>query len=197
MSYPIKKTPNDFPVHDLLLKRWSPVIFTDTPIEHEKLMSLFEALRWAPSSFNEQPWRVVYATKDTPEEFEKLASLLAEGNAWAKNAYMLMVICAVPNFSRNQKPNVNYAYDTGAALENLFLQAVSMDLVAHEMAGFDHEAPHELLEVPKDVEVLAMMAVGYPGEAGSATPEQVERDKAPRVRKNREEVIFRGKWKSE
>lgn len=195
-NYPVNQAPVKYPVLDVIKKRWSPVAFSDQPIETEKILSLFEAMRWAPSSFNGQPWRVVYATKDKPEQFERIASLLNEGNSWAKEAFMLMVICSVQNFEYNNKPNKHHQYDTGAGIENLFLQAVSMDLVAHEMAGYDEEKSYELLKIPQDkVKSMAMMAIGYPGDP-NALPEDLEqRQKGKRERKSIEEVTFEGEWR--
>jgi nitroreductase len=194
--YPINTSPSQLPILEVIKKRWSPLAFSDQPIEPEKIMSLFEAMRWAPSSFNGQPWRVVYATKDKPELFEKLASLLNEGNSWAKNAYLLLVICSVQNFEYNNKPNKHHQYDTGAGIENLFLQAVSMDLVAHEMAGYDEEKSYELLKIPKDkVKSMAMMAIGYPGDVSALSEDLQQRQQGKRERKSIEEVAFEGEWK--
>lgn len=196
MSYPQKPAPAEHPVHDLITKRWSPLAFSSKLIEPEKIQSLFEAMRWAPSSFNGQPWRVIYATQDDKEAFEKLSSLLTEGNAWAKNAYLLLLICAVKDFEHNGKPNKHHMYDTGAAIENLFLQAVSMDLVGHEMAGYDEEKSYEILNIPKDkTQSLAMMAVGYPGEQTLLSEDQIKREQGERVRKPISEFAFKGEWK--
>lgn len=194
-SYPVKNVPTALDIIEPIKKRWSPLAFSSEPIEREKIDRLFEAMRWAPSSFNEQPWRVIYATKDKPEMFEQLSGLLVEGNSWAKEAYMLLVICAIPNFAHNNKPNINHAYDTGAAMENLFLQAVSMNLVAHEMAGFNHDIAHDILRMPEDVAVLAMMAIGYPGDENLLSADLAERQKNERVRKPVSEVVFEGVWK--
>ncbi|MDP2691328.1 MAG: nitroreductase family protein [Candidatus Gracilibacteria bacterium] len=196
-SYPQKSAPSVHPIHDLISKRWSPLAFSSEPIEPEKIKSLFEAMRWAPSSYNGQPWRVIYATQDKPEQFEKIASLLNEGNAWAKQAYLLMVICSVKDFEYNGKPNKHHQYDTGAGIENLFLQAVSMGLVGHEMEGYDEEKSYELLNIPKDkVKSMAMMAVGYPGEESALSEDRKKRQEGKRERKPIEEIAFEGEWKS-
>jgi nitroreductase len=120
LQYPKKSTPANHEINELIKKRWSPVAFSPEPIETEIINSLFEAMRWAPSCFNEQPWRVIYATKDKPAEFERLSGLLNEGNYWAKEAYLLLVVCTMPNFVYNQKPNRYKEYDAGAGIENLF-----------------------------------------------------------------------------
>jgi nitroreductase len=195
-EYPNNPAHTDYEIDPLLKKRWSPYAISDEKIEQTKINSLFEAARWAPSSFNEQPWRIIYATKENPDQYKKLADLLAEGNAWASNAYMLMLICAKPNFAYNDKANRNHQYDTGAAIQNLFLQATSMGLVAHEMAGFDADRAHEALSIPKDVSVLAMMALGYRGNKEALSSELKSREDKPRERKKVEEFVFEGEWKA-
>lgn len=193
--YPQKETPSDHQIHSVIQKRWSPLAFSSDPIEEEKINSLFEAARWAPSCFNEQPWRILYATQDNSEEFDKLASLLMEGNDWAKNAYMLILACAKKTFDRKEKPNPHHKYDTGAAIENLFLQASSMDLIAHEMAGFDAEKASEIYNIPENISVIAMMAVGYPGNKEDLSEDLLERENSPRQRKELKEFVFKGEWK--
>lgn len=195
-SYPLKPAPVEHEIHDLIKKRWSPFAFSSKKIEQEKIMSLFEAMRWAPSCFNGQPWRVIYATQDDKEAFEKISSLLNEGNAYAKKAYLLMVICSVKDFEYNGKPNKHHQYDTGAAIENLFLQAVSMGLIGHEMAGYDEEKSYEALGIPKDkVKSMAMMAVGYPGDEDMLDDKLKTRQQSGRERKTIEEIAFKGVWK--
>jgi nitroreductase len=195
--FPQNPAPVDHEIHDLLKKRWSPLAFSSKPIEKEKINSLFEAMRWAPSSFNGQPWRVIYATQAEKEAFENFSSLLVEGNSYAKKAYMLMLICSIKEFAHNGKPNKHHQYDTGAGIENLFLQAGSMGLIGHEMAGYDEEKSYELFDIPKEkVQSIAMMAIGYPGEQSSLTEDQVKREKSPRKRMLIEEIAFLGKWKA-
>ncbi len=194
--YPYKPITTDHEIAELLKKRWSPLAFSDKPVAEEILNSLFEAMRWAPSSYNEQPWRVVYATKGTPEEFTKIASLLAEGNAWAKNAYVLVLICAYTLFAKSEKENYHALYDAGAAAENLFLQAVSMDLIAHQMAGFDREKAYTLLQLPQNMKPIAMIAIGYPSDAKSLPNDLQERHNAPRTRTPITGFVHRGAWKS-
>ena len=132
MLYPKKPAPADYPINEVIRQRWSPRVFSDKLLAAEKLKSLFEAARWAPSSRNEQPWRFVYATRDDRENFSRLAGLLTEGNAWAEKSAALIVILAKIKFTHNGKKNYNYMYDSGAAAENLFLEAVSQELAAHD-----------------------------------------------------------------
>lgn len=193
-NFPPKEPPVEHEIMPIIKKRWSPLAFSDQAISPAEINRLFEAMRWAPSSYNEQPWRVIYATKDKPEEFERLASLLVEGNHWAKKAYLLLLICSMPNFAKNNKPNLHHAYDTGAGIENLFLQATEMNLIGHEMAGFDHEKAHGLLNIPPEVNVLTMMAIGHPGNSAELPPELLEREKSPRTRKPIDAIVFKSKW---
>ncbi|OGY54986.1 MAG: hypothetical protein A2951_02530 [Candidatus Buchananbacteria bacterium RIFCSPLOWO2_01_FULL_56_15] len=195
--YPKKETPLDYPIDPLIEKRWSPVAFSSEPIEPEKIHSLFEAMRWAPSSGNGQPWRVIYATQDEQENFDRLASLLDEGNGYAKRTYLLLLTCALPRFEDKDRENPYWQHDTGLGTQNLILQAVAMNLIAHPMAGFNKERAHELLGIPVDVEPMVMIAVGYPGDGEALTDERwVKKQQQPRQRKPVTDFAFRGKWNS-
>src|SRR5215831_9225139 len=125
-----KPAPVEFPVHDLIKNRWSPRAFSDRPIPKEILQSLFEAARWAPSSSNEQPWAYIVATKDDKENFEKSLEVLIEFNAnWAKHAAVLVIAVSELAFAKNNAPNRNAQYDTGAASLQLSIEATSRGLV--------------------------------------------------------------------
>jgi len=139
MTYPDKPANNQYPIAEIIKNRWSPRLFADSLVEVEKVMSLFEAARWTQSSRNEQPWRFVYAAKDDPENFNRLSGFLNQGNAWANQASLLIVIFTKRIFDFDGKSNYNAMYDTGAAANNLFLEAVHQGLVAHEMIGFNKE----------------------------------------------------------
>jgi len=192
--YPIKDTPVEHEISELIKKRWSPVSFSNQKIDQEKIDSLFEAMRWAPSSRNEQPWSVVYATQNQPEDFNRIADLLDEGNAYAKNAYLLIVVFGKRHHDYKNKPNVTYQYDTGAGAENLFLQAVSLDLIAHEMGGYNRENSYEVLNVPKEnYESIVTIAVGYPADPKNTTEEQKADDAKSRKRKSISEFVFNGR----
>jgi len=159
-----KLAPCDFPVHELIRKRWSPRAFDGKPVPHEILRSLFEAARWAPSSNNEQPWAYILATKDDPESFEKVLGTLVEFNAnWAKNAPVLAIAVAKLKFSKNQTPNRVAFYDTGAASALLSVEATAHGLGVHQMAGFDPEKARQTFAIPVDCEAVAALAIGYPG----------------------------------
>src|SRR5213078_4673493 len=135
-----KPAPTDYPIEEILQRRWSPRAFSDRMVESEKLQSLFEAARWAPSTFNEQPWAFIVATKQNLEEHARLLSCLAEKNQqWARLAPVLMVSVAKLNFDKNGKPNRHAFHDVGLAVGTMIVQATSLDLFVHQMAGFAPE----------------------------------------------------------
>ena len=198
-KFPYPKNPalTDAPLIEPIKQRWSPLAFSDEKIEQEKIKAIFEAARWTESSRNELPWRIIYATKDDKKDFDKLVSFLTEDNfAYAKDAYLLMLICAYPTFpDYNNKPNRAHQYDTGAAAHSMFLQAVGTGLVAHVVGGFDKEKPYQELGIPADVVLMTMMAVGYPGDENKVDPELLKkRYEEHRTRKPLESRFFKGKW---
>ena len=149
-------------VADFLLGRWSPRAMTGDALSEEELMTLFDAARWAPSAYNEQPWRFIYANRETPE-WEKLNGLLGGFNQdWCANASTLVVICSTNTFKLNDKPSPTHSFDTGAAWMALALQGASMGLVVHGMSGFDYEQARTELNIPDNVTVEAMFAIGKP-----------------------------------
>src|SRR6184192_1582833 len=160
-----------YPIHDLLQKRWSPRAFSAQPVESDKLRSLFEAARWAPSSFNEQPWAYIVATKDEKDNFEKILSVLVEFNAqWANGAPVLGLAVAKLAFANNNAPNRNAQYDTGAATALLSVEATARGLAVHQMAGFDPEKARQVFGIPAGWAPIAAVAIGYPGDPASLPP---------------------------
>src|SRR5947209_19385576 len=154
-----------YPIHDLLQKRWSPRAFSAQPVESDKLRSLFEAARWAPSSFNEQPWSYIVATKADPQAFALLLSCLVEGNqAWAKAAPVLALGCTSLNFQRNGQPNAAAVHDLGLASGNLVLEATSRGLAVHQMIGILPDRAREVYQIPEGVQPLTGLAIGYAGD---------------------------------
>lgn len=138
---------------------------TGEEIDNDVLMSLFEAARWAPSSFNNQPWRFIYAKK-TSSEWTKFLDLLVEGNKmWAKEAGVLVVVISRKNFEYNEKPSITHQFDTGAAWENLALEASIRGIVAHGMQGFDYQKARENLKIPDSFDVMTMIAIGKKDQA--------------------------------
>lgn len=196
MSAAKQATP-DHPIHELLARRWSPYAFADRPVSDADLRSLFEAARWAASSYNEQPWTYLVATKANPAEFERLLSCLVEGNqAWAQAAPVLALGCTSLYFTRNNKPNAAAVHDLGLASAGLTFEATARGLYVHQMIGILPERARELYGIPAGVEPLTGLAIGY-AAAPDALPEKYrERDLAPRARKPLAEFVFAGEWGS-
>lgn len=164
-------------IEPLLLERWSPRSFSGQPISQEDLETLFEAARWAPSCYNEQPWRFLYAHRQGPH-WERFFSLLAGANqTWCAKAGVLLVLLSSRRFRRNDRPNDSHSLDAGSAWQNLALQATSMGLAAHAMAGFDKETAVKELGVPETFQVECMIAVGHQAPAEELPEEMQEREK--------------------
>lgn len=181
----------DYPIEPLFTRRWSPRAMSGEPLSEAELMFIFEAARWAPSTYNEQEWRFLYARRDTPQ-WPLLFDLLMEANqAWCKNAAVLVVVLARKTFSRNGNPNPVHLFDVGSAWENAALQATAMGLVSHGMAGFDFEKARTSLHVPEEYAVAAMFALGRPGDP-AALPEQMREMEVPSGRRPVSESICEG-----
>ncbi len=182
------------PVHDLIAERWSPRAFAARSVDRAALGSLLEAARWAPSCFNEQPWRFLVATRDDAEGFEHVASCLMPGNAWAKEAPVLLVSVARLAFERNDAPNRHALHDVGLATQNLILQAQALGLSTHAMAGFDAARAREVLGIPEGFEAVCVIAVGYRGEPDGLPEALRERELAPRTRRPLDAIAFGAGW---
>jgi nitroreductase len=184
-----------YPIHDLIRERWSPRAFANRRVEPEALRSLFEAARWAPSSFNEQPWSFVVATRDDPAAYDRMLSCLVAANAqWAGRAPVLMLSVAELGFQRSGTPNRHAFHDVGLAMGNLLLQATALGLVAHQMAGFDAEKARALFSIPEGYEPCAVIALGYAGERDSLPEPLRAREGAPRSRKPLSKFVFSERW---
>lgn len=180
-----------YPVDELFLDRWSPRAMSGAGVSVEELMTLFEAARWAPSSYNNQPWRILYARRET-EQWPAFFGLLVEGNqAWAKDAAALLLFVSKETFDFNGKPYPTHSFDTGAAWENLALQATMLGLVTHGMQGFDYERARTELHIPEGFRVEAMIAVGRPGDPAQL-PEKMREREAPSGRKSLAEITCEG-----
>ncbi|HEX2305252.1 MAG TPA: nitroreductase family protein [Nitrososphaeraceae archaeon] len=188
-SQTIRKTA--YPINPLILNRWSPRSMTGEELDDDDIMSLFEAARWAPSSYNNQPWRFIYAKRNT-KHWDRLFNLLVEANKiWTKNAALLVVVISRKNFEYNEKPARTHQFDAGSAWENLALEASSKGIVAHGMQGFDYEKARVDLGIPADFEVMAMIAIGKRGPKENLPPELQEKEK-PTERKPLKDIIMEG-----
>jgi nitroreductase len=195
MSYPDaeKTRKSTFEINSIILNRWSPRSFTGQELDDKELFSLFEAARWAPSSFNNQPWRFIYAKRNSPH-WNLLFGLLADGNKpWCSNASVLVVIVSKKTFDYNGKPSITHKFDAGAAWENLAIQAVAQGLATHGMQGFDYERAKKELGVPDDYEVMAMVAIGKKGPK-EKLPDDLQKKEAPNDRKPLSEIVMEGKF---
>jgi nitroreductase len=195
MRRPLSGQEENRVLHELISRRWSPRAFEDRPVEPEKLAVMFEAARWAASSFNEQPWRFVWAARHEHDLFARLFDCLAEKNQlWAEKAPVLFLTVAARKFSHNGKPNRHNWHDVGLAMGNLSLQAASMGLMIHQMAGFNPDKARENIKIPVEFEPVAMVAAGYPGDPDSLPAQFRPSETAERTRKPLTELVFHGEW---
>jgi nitroreductase len=186
---------NNYPIHDLLRQRWSPRAFDARPVEKAKLLSLLEAARWAPSSYNEQPWALLIATKDQPADYAKVLECLVDFNrGWANGAPIVLLTVAHTTFEKNGSPNRHAFHDIGLAIAQLTVQATAEGLVVHQMAGILPDRARELFAIPKDWEALTGVAIGYPGDPNALSDMLRQRELAPRTRKPLESFIFTETW---
>jgi nitroreductase len=182
----------NYRIAPLLLDRWSPRSMTGEPLTDEEFFPLFEAARWAPSSYNCQLWRFIVARRQNCEEFDKFFGLLTPGNqVWAKNAAALVVVASRARFEYNDKPSITHAFDAGAAWQNLALEATRRELVAHGMEGFDYARAKTELLIPDNFEVHAMIAIGRRAPAENL-PEKYRAMEQPTSRRPLKEIMFQG-----
>ena len=195
-AQPLGKTPrqSQYDINPLLLHRWSPRAMSGEEISDTELMRLFEAARWAPSSYNGQPWRFIYAKRNS-EPWDKLFSLMVDFNkSWAKNAAVLVVVISRKNFEHDEKPSVTHQFDAGAAWENLALQGETQGLVTHGMQGFDYDKARRDLSIPATFDVMAMVAIGKPAPK-EILPSDVQQREQASDRKPLSEIIMEGQFR--
>jgi nitroreductase len=190
-----KSAPTEYPIEDLIRRRWSPRAFSDRQVEPEQLQKLFEAARWAPSSFNEQPWSYVFTTKAKPDEHAQMLSCLSEKNQqWAGLAPVLMVSVAKLSFDKTGKPNRHAFHDVGLATATMLVEATALGLFVHQMAGFSVEKVREIFEIPEGFDPVAAIAIGYPADPDVLPEAFREQEIGPRHRKPISDFVFEGKW---
>jgi nitroreductase len=184
-------------IQEAIAKRWSPRAYDATkPVSPEQIIALLEAARWAPSSYNDQPWRFIVCDKaSNPKAWQAAFDCLMSSNqTWVKDAPLLLLGCANTILDVNQQANRFGQYDTGAAAENLVLQAASMGLAAHQMGGFNADAAREVFAIPAQFTPMAMVTVGYEGDANNLPDELKTRELAERKRKPLADLFFAGTW---
>jgi nitroreductase len=183
----------DHPIDPFFADRWSPRSYLPEPIADDDLRTIFEAARWAPSSYNNQPWRFLYARRDSAAWPLFLNLLLEQNKAWAKNAAVLVLIISNTQFDHNGKPSPTHSFDAGAAWQNFALQAWLKGYAAHGMQGFDYAAAQQVLEIPKEFKVEAMIVLGKEGPKEALPPEIRDREE-PNQRRPLHETIAEGKF---
>lgn len=181
----------DHSIDRIFLDRWSPRAMTGESIPQEELIVLFEAARWAPSSYNNQPWRILYARRDS-EHWPLFFDLMGEFNqGWAKNAAALVLFISRTTFDFNGEPSVTHSFDTGSAWQNLALQGWLKGLVVHGMQGFDYDRARTALNIPEGFQVEAMAAVGRPADP-EKLPADLREKESPSDRRKLEQTICEG-----
>ncbi|MEI7847079.1 MAG: nitroreductase family protein [Chloroflexota bacterium] len=184
----------NYPIHELLQKRWSPRAFSTQSVEPEKLLSLFEAARWSASGFNLQPWSFLVVTRQNPEPFDKLVAVLSEGNQlWAKNVQVL-VLALARREREPGKPNPWAAYDLGQSIAHLSIQASALGLQVHQMGGFDPQKAVNAFDIPEEFQAITVVAIGYAGDPNQLPDNLRERELQTRTRKPLSEIVFENRW---
>lgn len=187
----------EVPIDQTIANRWSGRAYdASRMVSSQQITALLEAARWAPSCYGDQPWRfIVWDRHADAASWQMAFDCLAPGNqVWVKYAPLLLLITAGSLFQHNGQANRWGQYDTGAAAENLCLQASSMGLMAHQMGGFDPDKARVQFGVPKEYTPMAMLAIGYQAPLSSLSGEVLEREQAPRLRKPLAELFFRNSW---
>jgi nitroreductase len=179
----------------LITERFSPRAFSEKEISEQEIKALFKAASLAASSYNEQPWRFVYALKSNQQDFNNILDCVLEFNKpWAKNAAALVVCVAKNNLTLNDKTNEHAWHDLGLAVGNLSIQALSMDIYLRQIGGFMANKTKEILAIPEGYSPVSVIALGFLGDLNNLTPELQEKEKAAKQLKPLEEIVFNGRW---
>ncbi len=185
----------EYPINELMKKRWSPRSFSNQELNEEMVMSLFEAAKWSASAFNEQPWRFIYALKQDGAEYDKLFLGLNEKNrTWANSAPMVGFAIAKSTFDRNNKINHHAWYDTGMAMSQLTLQAMDMNLYVHQMAGIDKNYLIETFGIHEPYDIICGFVIGYLGSSDALEGPMAEMENSAPSRKPLDEIIHHKNW---
>lgn len=182
-------------IHDILKNRYSTRAFSDRAIDNEKILSLFEAARWSPSSRNEQPWRFIVGTKEDQTTFNKIAGILNPTNLlWASKAPLLILTIAKLDINSAEQINRHAYHDLGLAIANLTFQASAFELYMHQMGGFDQQRARDIFKIPANYDPVTVLAVGYKGNL-ELLPENLKvRELSERKRKDLSDIVFSEKF---
>lgn len=179
---------SQYPIHELILNRWSARAFSDEPVSEAQLMTLFDAARWAQNSFNNQPWRYWYTRKGSAS-WQTFLDLLAPSNQfWAQRAAVLVLVLSKKTFDYDNRPSQTHSFDAGASAQNMALQGANMDIVVHGMEGFDYDRARMVLKVPDEYEIEAMFAIGKIGKPEDL-PEKLREREKPSDRKPLSDIL--------
>lgn len=190
----VKIATAEHPIHPLIQHRWSPRAFAEQPVEPEKLLSLLEAARWAPSGGNGQPWHFIVGVRGQSATHGKLVEAIKEGNLpWARQAPVLVLTVATTTTSSG-RPHTHAFHDVGLAVANLTFQATALDLYVHQMGGFSPDKARELFAIPEGFDPVTMLAIGYLGEPQMLAEPYREREMTPRTRRPLAEFVFEESW---
>jgi nitroreductase len=190
-----KNATTSYPIHNLILRRWSPRSFAERMVEGETIIRILEAARWSPSWRNDQPWRFIVATKENPEEYRRLFDCLKPGNQrWAGQAPVLMIAVAKKGYDHGSHYNPVTLYDTGQAVAQLTIEALSHGLYVHQMGGIHLERICKTYCIPGSFAPVVALALGYLGESAKLPSDLREREEAPRRRLPLNEIAFSNSW---
>ncbi|MEM9887303.1 MAG: nitroreductase family protein [Bacteroidota bacterium] len=188
-----KEAQTDYPILQLLKDRWSPRTFSDIEPTEQELRQLFEAASWAASSFNRQPWRYIVARKGT-ETYQKIFDCLSDFNqSWATSPVLMLT--AYKKTTDEGDNNFHAMHDLGLSVATLSIQAQSMGIALHQMAGVDWKAAHKAFDVPEDYHVTTAIALGfYGGNAETLSEDLQKQEQQARSRKDQKDFVFTGTW---
>jgi nitroreductase len=184
----------EYPVEPLILSRWSARALSQEPMSDTQLMTIFDAARWAQNSFNNQPWRFIYSRNGSATWQTFLDLLVSANKEWAQNARVLILVISKKTFDYDGRPSITHTFDTGAAAQNMALQAAAMDIVCHGIEGFDYAKAKTVLKIPEEYHVEAMFALGKLGNKQDL-PEKYREREQPTDRKPLKDVVFEGEFK--
>jgi nitroreductase len=185
-----KEADNQYPIHELLKKRWSPRAFDEKPVEKEKIQSILEAARWAPSSMNQQPWRFIVGIQPDETFHKILETLVSLNQLWAKSVPVLIATFGRKFMNNSEKNNLSYQYDVGQAVAHLSIEAMNQGLYVHQMSDFEPKQMVDAFDVPFEYKPLTVVAVGYMGDVDKLHPRMQADEKKRRERFETKDLVY-------